>query len=127
MGTAPSTKTAVRVLSASMDPGLNHSRALLLRDHGFLVETCESVDKAQILVAQENFDALIFGSTLPSDACSQLERAFRRCQSKGVIIEILPSPWVEARSHPDATVVGTDEPASLVNVLLEAVETRRSK
>ena len=127
MGTTPSAKTTVRVLSASTDPGLNHSRALLLRDQGFVVETCESVDKAQILISQGNFDALIFGSTLTRDACWQLEQAFRRHHSRGVIVEILPSPWAAARNHPDATVVGTDEPASLVNVLLEAVETRRSK
>ena len=104
-----------------MDAGLNRSRALLLRDHGFEVETAESLEKANRLIKDEQFNVLIFGSTLPRDACWTLAETFREQHATGKIIEILPSPWVAPRNRPDATVVGSDEQAKLVAVIREAV------
>ncbi len=103
-----------------MDAGLNHSRALLLRDHGFEVETSDTIEKAHRLIESERFEILIFGSTLPSDACWRLAAAFRERHPGGKIIEILPSPWAVARNRPDATVVGSDEQAKLVSVIRQA-------
>ncbi len=119
MGTTPASKSATRVLSASFDAGLNRSRALLLRDHGFDVETSESLETAHHLIENRKFDVLIFGSTLPSDACWTLGQAFRKHHAAGKIIEILPSPWAAPRNRPDATVVGSDEQAKLVAAIRE--------
>lgn len=114
MGTTPAKKPAVRILSASTDAGLNQSRALLLREHGFEVKTCESVENATRLIEEENFDVLIFGSTLSRDGCWRLAEAFRKRHAAGRIIEILPSPWSTPRAAVDATVIGSEEPAKLV-------------
>lgn len=114
MGTTPAKKPAVRILSASTDAGLNHSRALLLREHGFEVKTSESLEQATQLIETEDFDVLIFGSTLSRDACWTLAEAFRKRHARGKIIEILPSPWSTPRAAVDATVIGSEEPAKLV-------------
>ena len=122
MGTSPGNKPTIRVLSASMDAGLNNSRALLLRGEGFEVETTESLGTAHQLIENKQFDILIFGSTLPRDACWTLSEAFRKHQAGGTIVEILPSPWAAPRNQPDRTVVGSDEQAKLVAVVREAVQ-----
>ena len=114
MGTTPAKKPAIRILSASMDAGLNRSRALLLREHGFDVNTSESLEQATQLIEAEHFDVLIFGSTLSRDACWTLAEAFRKRHAAGKIVEILPSPWSTPRASVDATVVGSEEPAKLV-------------
>ena len=119
MGTTPAAKSATRVLSASIDAGLNRSRALLLRDHGFEVETSESLETARHLIENRKFDILIFGSTLPRDACWTLAQAFRKHHG-GKIIEILPSPWAAPRNRPDVTIVGSDEQAELVAAIRES-------
>jgi hypothetical protein len=104
----------IRVLSASVDPGLNHARGLLLKHHGFDVTTSESIEHAREQIQQHLFDVLIFGSTLPRDTCWQLAAVFRGRNPAGRIIEILPSPWVAPKNQPDATVISSDEPAELV-------------
>jgi DNA-binding response OmpR family regulator len=104
----------IRILSASLDPGLNHTRGLLLRYHGFDVTTSESKDNAREQIERRVFDVLIFGSTLPSDTCWELAHAFRERNAAGRIIEIIPSPWAALKNRPDATVVSTEEPSKLV-------------
>ena len=103
----------IRVLSASTDPGLNHTRGLLLRHYGFDVTTSESKDHAQEQIERFRFDVLIFGSTLPRDMCWELAGAFRKRNLAGRIIEVIPSPWTAAKNQPDATIVSSDEPAKL--------------
>jgi len=120
VGTTPAVKYATRILSASLDSGLNHSRALLLREHGFEVETAASLETARQLIEKREFNILIFGSTLPRDACWTLAGVFRERHPGGKIIEILPSPWAAPRNRPDATVVGSDEQAKLVTVIRQA-------
>ncbi len=104
-------ESRIRILSASVDASLNHSRALLLRHHGFEVTTSESVDHARAQIKEQRFDVLVFGSTLPRDSCWQLAEAFRNRNPAGKIIEILPSPWSAPKNRPDATVVSSDEAA----------------
>jgi hypothetical protein len=104
----------IRVLSASVDPGLNHARGLLLTHHGFDVTTSESIEHAREQIQQHLFDVLIFGNTLPSDTCWKLAGVFRDRNPAGKIIEILPSPWASPKNKPDATVVSSDEPRELV-------------
>ena len=107
----------IRILSASIDPGLNHSRALLLRHYGFDVTTSESKEQAREQIESSHFDVLIFGNTLPRDPCWELADIFRRQNSKGKIIEIIPSPWAAPKNRPDASVVGTAEPEQLITTI----------
>jgi hypothetical protein len=110
----------IRVLSASVDSGLNRSRAMLLQDHGFDVATSESLEHAREQIAKHTFDVLIFGSTLPTDICWQLAEVFRVRNPSGRIIEILPSPWTAPKNRPDATIVSSDEAAKLITTVQEA-------
>ena len=113
------TERRIRVLSASLDPTLNQSRGLLLRDHGFDVVTSESLDHARDQIKEHDFDVLIFGSTLSRDTCWQLAEVFRSRNAQGKIVEILPSPWAAPRNQPDATVVSSDEPTKLIATIHE--------
>ncbi len=103
-----------RVLSASVDSGLNAARAMLLQDHGFDVTTSENVEHAIQEIKRRELDVLIFGSTLPRDNCWTLAEVFRRHHSSGKIVEILPSPWAAPKNRPDAVVISSDEPERLV-------------
>jgi hypothetical protein len=111
------TEGTTRILSASVDANLNYTRALLLRHHGFEVTTSESLQDARDQIEAYNFDVLVFGSTLPRDICWQLAGLFRSRNAQGRIIEILPSPWATPKNNPDATVVSSDEPTSLVKTI----------
>jgi CheY-like chemotaxis protein len=110
-------KRVIRILSASIDPGLNHSRALLLRHYGFDVTTSESKEHARQQIEDLHFDVLIFGNTLPEDTCWELAQVFRRHNSNGKIIEILPSQWAAPKNRPDASVVGSAEPEQLITTI----------
>ena len=83
----------IRVLSASVDSGLNSARANLLRDHGFDVITSESLEHAIQEIKQRDLDVLIFGSTLPRDNCWKLAEVFRYHHSSGKIVETGPTLW----------------------------------
>ncbi len=107
----------VKILSASLDPGLNQARALVLQHHGFHVTTSESVEHARAQIQNNRFDVLIFGSTLPSDTCWQLAEIFRKSNAKGKIIEIIPAPWSAPKNRPDATVVSSDGATALVSTI----------
>jgi DNA-binding NtrC family response regulator len=109
----------IRVLSASVDPDLNHSRALLLRQHGFDVITSESTEHARDQLNSSSFDVLIFGSTLAREACWELAETFRKHNSRGRIIEILPHPAASPKNQPDALVVSAEEPSKLVTTIHE--------
>ena len=111
----------IRILSASVDRSLNNARALLLRHHGFEVVTSESNETARELIEGHQFDLLIFGSTLPRDTCWELAEMFRKHNSVGKVIEIIPSPWASPKNRPDATVVSTDEPGLLIATIREHV------
>ena len=109
----------IRVLSASADPRLNHSRALLLRRHGFEVITSESTEHAHGQLDSLPFDVLIFGSTLAHKACWQLAEVFRKHNAAGRIIEILPDSLASPKNQPDALVVSAEEPSRLVSTIHE--------
>jgi DNA-binding NtrC family response regulator len=109
----------IRVLSASGDPGLNHSRAVLLRQHGFEVITSESTEHARDQLNASRFEVLIFGYTLPRSACWELAEAFRERSPHGRIIEILPHSSAAPKNRPDALVLSEEEPSRLVSTIHE--------
>ena len=114
-----SVEQPIRVLSASVDPRLNHSRALLLRQHGFEVITSESTEHAREQLNASTFDILIFGSTLARNACWELAEVFRKRNARGRIIEILPHSNASPKNQPDALVVSAEEPSRLVSTIHE--------
>lgn len=114
----------IRILSASVDPGLNRSRALLLRRHGFEVITSESTEHAREQLNSTTFDVLIFGSTLGRDACWELAETFRKRNSRGRIIEILPHVDASPKNQPDALVVSAEEPSKLVTAIHDNLNPR---
>jgi CheY-like chemotaxis protein len=112
-----SRETANPYLVGQRDPGLNQARALLLRHYGFDVTTSESKEHAHEQIEHSSFDVLIFGNTLPRDTCWELAEIFRRRNSNGKVIEIIPSPWAAPKNQPDASVVGTTEPERLIRTI----------
>ena len=100
---------AIRVLSASSDPGLAHSRELLLLDHGCEVKTSLSKSHAQELIQSYAFDVLVFGNSLTPDVCRELAKDFRARNRRGKIIEIHLADWDAPMNRPDAIVIGPEE------------------
>ena len=110
----------IRVLSASNDPNLNANRANLLREYGLSVTTAESIEQATQYLKESPFDLLIFGSTLPKEACTKLAAVFRHSSQSGKIVEVLPSYSDAPKNHPDAIIAVEDEKYSLISVIAEA-------
>jgi DNA-binding NtrC family response regulator len=100
---------ATRVLSASPDPALRHSRELLLQDHGCEVKTSLSKSHAQELIQSHSFDVLVFGNSLTPEVCQELAKDFRARNPQGKIIEILAANWKKPMNQPDATALSPEE------------------
>ena len=100
---------SIRVLSASNDPGLAHSRELLLLDHGCEVKTSLSKSHAKELIQSHTFDVLVFGNSLTPDVCQELAEDFRARNRRGKIIEIHLAYWDAPMNQPDAIVIGPEE------------------
>ena len=100
---------AIRVLSASADPILRHSRELLLQHHGCEVKTSLSKSHACELIQSHSFDVLVFGHSLTADVCQSLAKDFRARNPQGKIIEILAATWKAPMNKPDATVLSAEE------------------
>lgn len=111
----------ITILSASVDPYLNNSRALLLRHNGFEVVNSETNETAQEHIETSKFDVLIFGTTLPRDTCWELAGRFRKRNSKGKVIEIVPAPWSSPKNNPDAVVASMDDPENLITAIRKHV------
>jgi len=99
----------MKVLSASADAALRHSRELLLRDHGCDVKTSLSKSHALELIQSLSFDVLVCGHSLTPETCQQLAKQFRARNPRGKIIEILAARWNAPKTQPDATAVGPEE------------------
>src|SRR5215469_6573644 len=102
-------ESPIRVLSASVDLGVSRTRVMLLRQFGFDATFSESKRHALELIEKKAFDVLVFGSALSRDTGWELAGVFRTHNSKGKIIEIIPTVWTATRYRPDATVLDSDE------------------
>src|SRR5215469_826971 len=83
---------AIRVLSASADPGLSYKRELLLRGHGCEVKSSLSKSHAQDLIQSHSFDVLVCGNSLTPETCRELAKQFRARNPRGEIIFIRDRP-----------------------------------
>jgi len=100
---------AIRVLSASSDPGLAYSRELLLLDHGCEVKTSLTKSHAKELIQSHAFDVLVFGNSLTPDVCQELAKDFRARNRQGKIIEIHVADWDAPMNQPDAIATAPEE------------------
>lgn len=107
----------MRVLSASADPALRHSRDLLLRSQGYEVATSLSTAHAKDLIQSRPFDLLVFGNSLTRNACLELAKDFRDQNPQGKIVEILFARWESPMNDPDATAVGPEELLAAIHAL----------
>ncbi len=99
----------VTVLSVSADPGLSHTRELLLLNHGCEVTTSLSRTEAQRQIQSHSFDVLVFGNSLTPDVCQELAKDFRARNPRGKIVEILVASWGVPMNGPDAIAIGPEE------------------
>jgi hypothetical protein len=103
------TSPHITVLSVSADPGLSHTRELLLINHGCEVKTSLSKSHAQELMQSQSFDVLVCGNSLTPDVCRELAKDFRARNPRGKIIEILVAQWEAPMNGPDAIAIGPEE------------------
>jgi hypothetical protein len=101
--------TPITVLSVSADPGLAHTRELLLLNYGCEVKTSLSKSEAQQLIQSHSFDVLVFGNSLTPDVCQELAKNFRARNPRGKILEILVAQWDAPVNGPDAIAIGPEE------------------
>jgi hypothetical protein len=69
------------------------------------------------IVRKRAFDVVVFGSALSRDTGSELAGVFRTRNSKGKIIEIIPSLWTAPTYRPDVTILRSDEATRLPAVI----------
>jgi len=100
--------TPIRVLSANVDLDVSRTRVTLLEQFGFDAMFSESKQHALELIEKKAFDVLVFGSALSRDTGWELAGVFRARNSKGKIIEIIPTVCTPPRYRPDATVLDSE-------------------
>ena len=101
-------ETPIRVLSANVDLDVSRTRVTLLEQFGFDAMFSESKQHALELIEKKAFDVLVFGSALSRDTGWELAGVFRARNSKGKIIEIIPTVCTPPRYRPDATVLDSE-------------------
>ena len=106
-------KIAARILLATADPVLRHTRKRVMEGFGFEVQAGTTQEHALELINSERFEILVLGHTLSSPECTELARAFRQRRPGGRVIEIARDDSAQPLNNPDAIVVGMDGPAAL--------------
>jgi DNA-binding NtrC family response regulator len=109
----------LRVLSASADAALRHTRELLLTREGCEVETSLSLTHAHELIQSHAFDALVIGNSLTPEACRELAKSFRLRNPEGKVIEIVLMKWDIPMNEPDEIAVGPEELVVLIRELAQ--------
>jgi CheY-like chemotaxis protein len=113
----PGTQGSPKILLATADLTLRHTRTHLLRSFGFEVSASESKLHAIEMFQSGTFDVLVLGNTLNATACRELGKAFRRFQPRGRVIEILDASNFQPKNNPDATVAVLSGPLALRDVI----------
>jgi len=120
MSATPQISKRVRVLSASADPVLRHTRELLLISEGCEVNTSLSKSHAHELIQSHSFDVLVIGNSLTPDTCRELAKTFRVRNPQGKIIEILVANWDAPMNEPDAIAIGPEELIAAIRQIAQA-------
>ncbi len=108
---------SARILLATADDTLRHTRTQILRSFGFEVDASQSKQHAIDLFRTGKFDILVLGNTLDAPACRELGAAFRQWQPRGRVVEILDAISSGPKNNPDATVVALSGPLVLREVI----------
>lgn len=105
------------ILSVCTEPALAATRALLLRDAGLEVVTAASQLEAEQAIAGGEFDALVVGHTLPSEAARAVTEAFRRINPQARVVFVAAGWFIPIRA--DRVVQAADGPHALLAALSE--------
>ena len=120
MSATPQVSKRIRVLSASADPALRHTRELVLVSEGCEVKTSLTKTHAHELIQSHSFDALIIGNSLTPNACRELAKSFRLRNPQGKVIEIVLANWGAPMNQPDAVAGSPEQLVGLIRSIAEA-------
>lgn len=115
-GHAEGVKPASYILSVCWDADLSAARALLLRDSGLEVATAATQTEAEKAIAEGEFDALVVGHTVPSDAASAVTEAFRKINPRARVVFVASGWFIPIRA--DRVVQVGDGPHALLSALM---------
>src|SRR3954447_25641268 len=91
-----------RILLATKDPLLRHTRKEILTSFGYSVAAPTSDSGSLTLIQSERFDLLILGGTLAPSNKLQFATNYRKLQPRGRIIEIVLTLDDPPFGNPDA-------------------------
>lgn len=112
-------KIAMTVLMLGTQVDLGHYRAEFLQSHGIGVRVVFPESKAAALSAIRggNFDAAILSYTLPNEIAKELVELIDQVCPDCPLIAITRQRWEDREFKPDETVLDTDPPQTLLEVL----------
>jgi len=103
------------ILSVCSDPDLSAARTLLLRDAGLAVSAAAGQTEAEQAIAAGEFDALVIGHTVASEAATAVVSAFRRINPKARVVFVASGWFIPIRA--DRVVQVNDGPHALLAAL----------
>lgn len=111
--------TAFRIVSAGYDHDLMHTRSMVLRQAGFVVDEAYSPLGVLGLVKSDSIDAVLLCHTIPKDEQRWLIVSIRKARLLLPIISIKASVYDSAQ---DGCFIATNEPVDLLGVLRRAIQ-----
>lgn len=109
-----------RVLSISYDKALLDTRAMILQQHGFSVQSVQNVRDAIQLCREETFHIAVIGHSIPATEQKEVAAAIRQ-NCPGVIVVALKRCDADEVSFADAAL-DTFKPDELVSKLRQILD-----
>jgi CheY-like chemotaxis protein len=83
-----------KILVVGYDPSLLTTRKMVLQGGGYEVVSVDSDHEAMKLLADNGFDLIVLGTSVPPKGFEQLEKRIRDAHPKTFIVKIQPE-WAE--------------------------------
>jgi DNA-binding NtrC family response regulator len=96
---------------------LGHYRVEFLKSHGFNVIFPESRQAAIEAIRRGGFDAVILSYSLSDETLKELVELVEQVCPKCPLISITEHRWHDSVVRPDATVLASDPPQSLLDAI----------
>ena len=121
-----SSNTQAVILNVGQVPWLLHTRTLVLRSAGYIVESTESVGDAIHHLRAGDFDLVILCHSIPKEERRRLIRLIRADGSSIPVVCVAPVIEEDlSRDHADNGI--HSEPASLLSDINELLQAERSR
>jgi DNA-binding NtrC family response regulator len=116
-------KTPARILSVTYDPSLAATREMLFTSVGFQVSSTSNINQALELCANNEFDLVVIGHSMPMEQTRLLVKGLRlRCGTPLLVLQRPGEPLVTAV---DYIFDSTESPALLLDAVVNILKPRR--